>query len=47
MRVDGDGALEDDDAVVQVLVDKMHGAAGYFDAVIEGLLLGFETWECG
>jgi len=37
---DGDGALEDDDAVVEVLVDKMDGAASELDSVVEGLLLG-------
>jgi hypothetical protein len=34
---DGNGALQDDDAVIQVLVDKMDGAAGDFCAVVEGL----------
>jgi len=43
----GDGALEDDDAVVEVFVDEVHGAAGDFDAVVEGLLLGVEAGEGG
>ena len=42
---DGDGSLEDDDAVVQLLIDKMDGAAGDLDAVVEGLLLRVEAGE--
>ncbi len=44
---DGDGALEDDGTMVEVLVDEMYGAAGDFDAVVEGLLLGVEAGEGG
>jgi len=40
-------ALEDDYAMVEVLVDEVHGAAGDLDAVIGGLLLGIEAGECG
>lgn len=44
---DGNGALEDDGAVVEVFVDEVDGASGDFYAVIEGLLLSVETWEGG
>ena len=47
---DGDGALEDDDAVVEMLIDEVDGAAGDFRAVVEGLLLGVEAgkgWQKG
>lgn len=44
---DGDGALEDDDAVVEVLVDEVDGAAGELNAVVEGLGLGVEAGEGG
>lgn len=43
----GNGALEDDDAVVEVLIDEVNGAAGDLDAVIEGLGLGFEAGKGG
>ena len=43
----GDGALEDDGAVVELLVDEMDGAAGKLDAEVEGLGLGFEAGEGG
>ena len=43
--VDGDGALEDDDAVVDVLVDEVDGAAGDVDAEGQGLLLRVEAGE--
>ena len=39
----GNGALQHDDAVVEVLVDKMNRAAGDLDAVVEGLGLRFEA----
>lgn len=42
---DRDGALGDDDAVVELLVDEVDGAAGDLDAVVEGLLLGIEAGE--
>jgi hypothetical protein len=42
-----DGALEDDDAVVEVLVDEMDGTAGDGYAVVEGLLLGVEAGKGG
>ena len=42
---DGNAALEDDNAVIQVLVDEVDGAAGEFAAVVEGLQLGFEAGE--
>ena len=44
---DGDNALQDDDAVVEVLVDKVDGATGDLDAVIECLGLGFEAGKRG
>ncbi len=44
---DLDGALEDDDAVVDALVDEVDGAAGDFGAEFEGLGLGVETGEAG
>jgi len=44
---DGDGALEDDGSVVELVVDEMDRAAGHFDSVVEGLLLGFEAGEGG
>lgn len=44
---DLDGALEDDNAVVDVLVDEVNGAAGYFCAELERLGLGFEAREAG
>ena len=43
----GDGTLQDDCAVVEVLVDEVDGAAGDFHPVVEGLLLGVESGECG
>ena len=39
--------LENDGAVVEVFVDEVHGAAGDFHAVVEGLLLGVEARESG
>jgi hypothetical protein len=39
----GDRTLQDDYAVIEMLVDKMHCAASHFDAVLEGLLLRVET----
>ena len=44
---DGNGALEDDGAVVEMFVDKVNGAAGDFYAVVEGLLLGVEAGKGG
>ena len=44
---DLDGALEDDGAGVEVFVDEVDGAAGYFYAVREGLGLGIEAGERG
>lgn len=44
---DGDGALDDNGAVIELFVDEVDGAAGDFDAVGEGLLLGFEAGEGG
>ena len=44
---DRDGALQDDYAMVEVLVDKVDCAASYFYAVIECLALGFEAGEGG
>jgi hypothetical protein len=40
---DRDGALQDNDAMVQVLIDEMNGATGYLNAVFEGLALRFEA----
>ena len=45
--VDGDDALQDDDAAVDLLVDEVDGAAGDLGTVVEGLLGGSATWECG
>ena len=44
---DGDGVLQDDDAVVYGLVDEVDGAAGDFRSVVEGLVLGVEAGEGG
>ena len=41
------GTLLNDGAVVEVLVDKVDGAAGYFDSIVEGLLLGVESRKRG
>ncbi len=42
----GHGALEDDDAVIEVLIDEMDGAAGDGAAVLEGLHLRVKTGKC-
>ena len=42
-----DGGLQDDGAGVEIFVDEVDGAAGEFDAVVEGLLLRFEAGERG
>src|SRR5258708_36268333 len=42
---DGDDGLQDDGAGVEIFVDKVDGASGELDAVIEGLLLRFEAGE--
>src|SRR3989442_5957460 len=42
---DGDSGLQNDRAGVEIFVDEMHGAAGEFDAVFEGLALRFEAGE--
>jgi len=44
---DGDGALENDWAVIEMFIDKMDGAAGYFYAVVKGLPLGFQAGKSG
>ncbi len=44
---DGDGLLQDDDAVVDGFVDEVDGAAGYLGSVVEGLVLGVEAGEGG
>src|SRR5579884_686661 len=44
---DGDGALQDDDAMVELLVDEVHGAAGDLHSVFEGLHLRVEPGEGG
>src|SRR2546427_5412649 len=44
---DGDSGLQNDRAGVEIFVDEMHGAAGEFDAVFEGLALRFEAGEGG
>lgn len=44
---DGDGSLEDDDAMVELFVDKVDCAAGDFCTVGEGLPLGVQAWEGG
>jgi hypothetical protein len=41
------GTLQNDGAVVEVLVDKVDSAAGDFDTVVEGLLLCVESRESG
>src|SRR6185437_7474312 len=43
----GDGALQNDWAGVEVFVDKMHGASGDFHAVVDRLVLRVETGEGG
>ena len=43
----GTALLQDDGAVVEVLVDEVHGASGDLYAVFEGLLLGVESGERG
>ena len=43
----GHNFLHQDGAVIEVLVDEVDGATGDFDAVGEGLLLGFEAGESG
>src|ERR1700738_316131 len=40
-------ALQNDDAVVEVLIHEVARAAGHPDAVVEGLLLRIEPWESG
>src|SRR2546427_1306186 len=42
---DGDSGLQNDRAGVEIFVDEMHGAAGEFDAIFEGLALRFEAGE--
>lgn len=44
---DGDGALEDDDPVVEFFVDEVDGAAGDFRSIVEGLALGVEAGKSG
>ena len=44
---DGDGALQDDDAVVDGLVDEVDGTACDFGSVVERLGLRFEAGEGG
>ena len=43
--VNWDGLLGDDGAGVDTLINKMYGAAGDFDAVIESLFPCFEAGE--
>ncbi len=43
----GNGLLQDNGAVIEVLVHKVNGAAAELDAVIEGLLLRFEAGKSG
>ena len=38
--------LHHDHAVVQLFVDKVHGAAGDRDSIFEGLALRIQTWKC-
>jgi hypothetical protein len=38
-------ALQNNGSVIQMLIYKMHSAAGHLDAIVEGLLLGFKTRE--
>src|ERR1700758_4749177 len=45
--VDGHGSLQDDDAVVELLIDEMHGAASDFDAILKGLLLRIQAGKRG
>src|SRR5580698_1743633 len=40
------GTLQEDDPVIEMLIDKVNGAAGDFDAVVEGLLLSVEARKC-
>ena len=44
---DRDAALQHNDAVIQMLIDVVHGAAGDFYAVVEGLCLCVEAGEGG
>src|SRR6266567_461739 len=39
------GALKNDDSVIEVLIDKMDGAPGQFHAVVKSLLLRVEAGE--
>ncbi len=40
-----DGALQDDGAVIELLVDEVHRAAGELGAVRQRLRLGVEPWK--
>ena len=42
-----DGGLQDDGAGVEIFVDEVDGAAGEFDAVVEGLFLRFRPGKEG
>jgi hypothetical protein len=41
------GALQNYRAVIEVLIDEVHGAASDFDSIVEGLLLGIESRKGG
>ena len=43
----GTTACLDDGAGVQAFIDKVHGAAGEFHAVFEGLMLGVQAGKRG
>lgn len=44
---DRNGALQNDDAVIEMFIDEVHGAAGPLDAIVKGLLLRIEAGKCG
>ncbi len=41
------GLLQNDGAVVEVSIHEMHGAAGDFHSVVEGLFLRVESGKAG
>src|ERR1019366_6470713 len=43
----GDCTLQHDESMVEVLIDKVHGAACYFDAIIKSLRLRLEAGKGG
>src|SRR5271170_1805823 len=43
--MNGDRLLQNDDAVVDCLIDKVNCATGYLGAIVECLGLRIQTWE--